>query len=259
MNAIILAAGKGARLNGTAGDLPKCLVRIGDLSLIERQIKCLRAAGIDNITAVVGYGAEAVRNACRSQIEYVENPIHFRTNSLYSLWLARHKFSDGFVVLNSDVLFHPQLLTDLLTSKAEDALLLAHNDPSTELGDEEMKVMVSHGRVVDISKSMDPRRADGENVGIVKFGQTGAKLLSLHLDLLIARGHFRAWAPRAFRDFAEHRALHVVGTRGLPWIEIDFPSDYQRAVNDILPRIQPAIKPPGESRKLAAIVSARRP
>ena len=35
MRGIILAAGKGSRLNGTAGDKPKCLVEIGGVTLVE--------------------------------------------------------------------------------------------------------------------------------------------------------------------------------------------------------------------------------
>ena len=42
MRGIILAAGKGSRLNGTAGELPKCLVKLGGQSLIERQIAVLK-------------------------------------------------------------------------------------------------------------------------------------------------------------------------------------------------------------------------
>ena len=47
MRGIILAAGKGSRLNGTAGESPKCLVKVGGQTLIERQIRTLRRAGID--------------------------------------------------------------------------------------------------------------------------------------------------------------------------------------------------------------------
>jgi len=236
--AIILAAGKGARLNGISGNLPKCLLPIGGSTLIERQISCLNEIGINKIVVVVGHGAEAVRAQCGDSVEYIENVVHFKTNSLYSLWLAREHFGDGFVVLNSDVLFHPQLLAGLLAAQAEDAILLAYNGPGTKLGREEMKVKVSQGRVIDISKSMNPREADGENVGIAKFGKSGAKLISFFINSLIARGDYRAWAPRAFLDFAQHRALHVVGTRSLPWIEIDFPADYECALREILPRIQ---------------------
>ena len=61
MRGIILAAGKGSRLNGTAGESPKCLVKVGGVTLIERQIRALRRAGIDDIAVVVGCQAERVR------------------------------------------------------------------------------------------------------------------------------------------------------------------------------------------------------
>src|SRR5215467_6441574 len=98
MRAIILAAGKGSRLNGLIGDQPKCLIRIGELTLIERQIRTLKAAGVHDIVVVVGHGAGQVRAVCDSDATFVENPIYDRTNSLFSLWLTRDLLSDGFLV-----------------------------------------------------------------------------------------------------------------------------------------------------------------
>jgi choline kinase len=259
MKAIILAAGKGSRLNGVAGDVPKCLVRVGHLTLIERQIESLRDAGVEDIAVVVGFKEGMVREVCGPEVEYIENPIHFRTNSLYSLWLARQRLTDGFVILNSDVLFHQQMLEDLLTAHYEDALLIAYQDgTSSPLGDEEMKVKVRGGRVEDISKAISPREADGENVGIAKFGAAGAKLLVRKMDALVAKGEFRAWAPRAFRDFAAERALHAIGTRGFPWIEIDFPEDYRRAINEVLPKIEIAEATFDRGLSLAAATAGER-
>ena len=236
MKGVILAAGKGARLNGTIGDEPKCLLRIGGRTLIERHIETFRAAGIDEIVLVVGCQAEKVRRICGPNLTYVENTRFAQTNSLYSLWLARPLLLDGFVVMNCDVLFHPQLLTDLVTARHEDALLMAYG--AGPLGDEEMKIVARRGRVVEISKTLDPVEADGENLGIVKFGAEGAAVLVRLLDQRVAAGGVREWAPRAFADFARLRPLHVIGTRGYPWTEIDFPEDYQRAINEILPAIQ---------------------
>ena len=239
MRGIILAAGKGSRLNGTAGESPKCLVKAGGLTLIERQIRALRAAGIDDIAVVVGCQADQVRRACGHGITYVENSRYAQTNSMYSLWMARPLLFEGFVVLNCDVVFHPVLLHDLLSARHEDALLLAYrNADDPPFGDEEMKVKVRCGRVSDISKDIDPAEADGENLGIVKFGPEGAAELVEIMDGLIAAGGLKDWAPRAFREFARRRPLHTVGTRGYPWIEIDFPQDYQRAVSEILPQIE---------------------
>ena len=67
-----------------------------------------------------------MREHCGPGITYVENTEFATTNSLYSLWLARALLSDGCVVLNCDVLFHPQLLADLLTARHDAALLLAY-------------------------------------------------------------------------------------------------------------------------------------
>jgi choline kinase len=239
MKGVILAAGKGSRLNGTAGDKPKCLVKAGDLTLIERQIQTLDRAGIDDVVVVTGCQAPLVRDVCGPDVTYVENTRFSETNSLYSLWTARALLYEGFVVLNCDVLFHPVLLDDLLATHHDAALLMEPCKPGqAPLGDEEMKVKVRGRRVVDISKTMDPRDADGENLGIVKFGPSSAPHLVTILDRLVAQGGLRDWAPKAFREFAVERPLYALGTRGRPWIEIDFPEDYQRALREVLPAIE---------------------
>jgi choline kinase len=236
---IILAAGKGSRLNGTIGDKPKCLLRVGGKTLVERQIDALRDAGIDDIVIVVGCQADHVRRTCGKRITYIENTRFAQTNSLYSLWMARPLLYDGFVVMNCDVLFHPQMLSDLVTSRHEDALLIAYQEDEAEpFGDEEMKIKVRRGRVADIAKTLPADEADGENVGIVKFGADGARLLGRLLDQRVTSGGLRDWAPRAFADFARVRPLHAIGTRGYPWTEIDFPEDYERAVREVLPAIE---------------------
>jgi choline kinase len=260
MRGIILAAGKGSRLNGTAGENPKCLVKAGGLTLVERQIRALRAAGIDDIAVVVGCQADQVRRACGHGITYVENSKYAQTNSMYSLWMARPLLFEGFVVLNCDVLFHPVLLNDLLTSRHENALLLAYREADqAPFGDEEMKVQVRCGRVREMSKQMDPDDADGENLGIVKFGPEGAAELVTIMDRLIAAGGLRDWAPRAFREFAQVRPLHAIGTRGFPWIEIDFPEDYQRAVREVLPQIDAGDDADVDMSVLPVLPSSSRP
>jgi choline kinase len=237
MRGVILAAGRGSRLNGGNGDMPKCLVTVGGETLLSRNVRLLRTAGIDDIVIVVGCAAETVRRSL-PDVTFVENPIFAETNSLYSLWLSRQHLTDGFVVMNCDVLVHPQLVLDLLSAGYEDALLMAYRDVETQFTDEEMKVRVRCGRVVDMSKTMDPADADGENLGIVKFGRSGARILVEEMDKLVSAGEVQAWIPRAFREFAQRRPLHAIGTRGLPWTEIDFPEDYRRAVDVVLPAIE---------------------
>ena len=241
MRGVILAAGRGSRLNGTAGDKPKCLVRAGGMTLLERQVRTLRRAGIDDIVVVVGCQAERVRQSCGRDVRYVENFRFAETNSLYSLWTARALLYEGFVVLNCDVLFHPALLDALLATHHDAALLIDYRvEGQQPYGDEEMKVKVKDGLVVDVAKTLGPDDADGENLGIVKFGADSAPSLIAILDRIVREGGLRDWAPKAFREFARQRPLHAIGTNGRPWIEIDFPEDFQRALRDVLPAIDAA-------------------
>jgi choline kinase len=152
------------------------------------------------------------------------------------LWLARHVLTGPFVVLNADVLFHPELLTDLLTAQYEDALLMAARPAGSRYSDEEMKVRVRAGCVTEIAKTL-AAEPDGENIGIVKFGATGASMLCEELDEIVGAGGTDEWLPAAFARFARRRALHAIESRGLPWIEIDFPEDYWRACAEVLPAI----------------------
>jgi choline kinase len=243
LRAVILAAGSGSRLRPVIGPYPKCLAAVGDRTLLERQLDSLRAHGIDAITVVVGYRREAIEPVCGRDVHFVYNADYATTNSLYSLWLARDLLSEGFVVLNSDVLFHPHLLTRLLASSHDDALLMARREIGTRYSDEEMKVHVQNGCVAAIDKALDDELADGENVGIARFGAEGAAALLHHAQQLIAAGAVREWLPRAFHAFSQQRPLHVIETAGYPWIEIDFPDDYTRACRETLPAITANVVP----------------
>lgn len=233
---VILAAGSGTRLTGSAVERPKCLAPFGGTTLLELQLRTLRSCGIADVVVVVGFEAERVRRSCGPQVRFIENTRFATTNSLYSLWLARQVLRTGFVVLNCDVLFHPALLDDLLAARHDAALLISYPEAGQPpFTDEEMKVAVRRGRVVDMSKHLPPEQTDGENVGIVKFGPLSAPRLISILDAIVESGQVRDWAPRAFATFARELPLYAIGTRGLPWTEIDTPEDYNRAVSEIFP------------------------
>ena len=236
MRAVILAAGQGLRLRDVTAGGNKCLAPIGGSTLLERQLHSLRACGVDAITVVAGFREGDVRRACGAGVHIVVNRQYATTNSLYSLWLARDFVTDGFIVLNGDVLFHEQLLLDLLTSRDEDALLMAARR-GERYSDEEMKIRVRGGCVSSIAKTIDAAETDGENVGIAKFGPRGARVLVEELGEALVGGGQRDWLPRAFDAFARRRPLHVVETRGFPWTEVDSPEDYWRACAEVLPAI----------------------
>ncbi|RPI51284.1 MAG: phosphocholine cytidylyltransferase family protein [Acidobacteria bacterium] len=232
--AIILAAGSGSRLRPHTADRPKCLLEVDGQTLIERQIESLARCGVSDVVAVVGYRAEFVRRIIGNRVRYIESSRYRETNSLYSLWEARDELERGALVMNSDVLAAPPLFERLCNDAAQDAVLV-DRDQACEV--EEMRVTIQGDFVVDFGKDLPPEVSHGENVGMIKVGAEAARRLRVCLDRLVADGHEGAWSPLAFRELAREWPLHVVATDGLPWIEIDYPEDLERARRDIAPAI----------------------
>jgi choline kinase len=156
--------------------------------------------------------------------------------------------------MNGDVLFHPQLLADLLSARYEDALLMSPRPPGIDYSDEEMKVRVRRGCVTAIDKQLTGDEVDGENIGIAKFGEDGTAVLVEELSAIVAGGGVRDWLPRAFAAFSRRRPLHAIDDRGFPWIEIDFPEDYWRACSDVLPAIEAGAPPDDAIEQLGRTV-----
>jgi choline kinase len=225
-HAVILAAGNGKRMGRLTADRPKALLDVDGRSLIDRSLDALAAYGIGDVSIVVGYQQQRLRDHLGSRVRFIENPRYRETNSLYSLWLARDAVLDGAVIMNSDILASPALIGRLAGAPVEDAVLI---DTASSFGDEEMKVKVWQGFAVDFGKDLPIWDAHGENVGMLKFGPRGARRLIGHLDALVAAGQVNGWAPQAFRALAQEWPLRAVSTDGVPWTEIDFPSDLERA------------------------------
>ncbi|HWP35809.1 MAG TPA: NTP transferase domain-containing protein, partial [Thermodesulfobacteriota bacterium] len=214
---------------------PKCLLPVGGRPIVLWQLEALAACGLDEVVIVTGHGAAEVRAACEGRARCVHNPDYDTTNSLYSLALAEAAVAGRpLVLLNGDVLFPPLLLRRLLAAPFPDGLLV---DFGARLDAEAMKVQVRDGRVLAIDKGLPEREADGENVGLVKFSASGAAALFRAARALVAEGGAGAWAPAAYARLLRERPLGALATDGLPWIEIDYPEDLERAEREILPRI----------------------
>jgi choline kinase len=230
--AIILAAGQGRRLWPHTRDLPKCLLDIGGKTILEYQVETLRIRGIEQIAVVTGYFGHKVREVLGATVRYFDNALFATTSSMYSLWLAREVAGDGFLVMNSDVLFHQGILKSLLDSPHPDALAV---DFTARLAEEEMKVRVKDGRVRALSKQLYD--ADGENVGMIKFSSRGARVLFAKIAELLDQDLRNVMVPYAVNAIASEYPLAAVSVGSFPWIEIDFPEDYQRAREVVYPTI----------------------
>jgi len=247
MHAIILAAGRGNRLSEFNPDgRPKCLLEFGGRSLLARQLDILFQLGVKHVTLVIGYEADRIIDhvgalASRPEVAFVYNPA-FLKGSVLSLLAARQVMTGGetVLVLDADVLFHPRIMQRLIESSHPNCYLL---DQDFAAGDEPVKIAIHEGKMVEFRKALS---ADlkfdmlGESVGFFKFDGEVAAEISRTCSGYNADGLMGAPHEEALRDvlLATPSVFAFEDVSGLPWLEVDFPEDIERAIKEILPAIR---------------------
>lgn len=232
MQAVILAAGVGSRLEAQTNGKPKCLVEIGGRPLILHTLEALADHGVGPVLCLLGYQADEVRKVIGDRAEVLLNERYAETNSLYSLWLARDWIQGPMVLLNADLLFDPRILDRVLE---ESGNVLAYDSTSSR-GREQTKVAIKQRRVLDLGKDLPAASARGESLGVLKFEADGTKAMLAAADQLI-EGHENAWVIEATRSVCREVSLFGINVAGLPWAEIDFPYDLDVARREVWPAI----------------------
>lgn len=246
MKALMLAAGVGNRLSGQdETHHPKCLLRFGGKTLLQRHIENLIALGVDQLVIVVGYRsheieAEVSRLGAADFVEFVSNP-RYRDGSVVSLWSGRDVLTSGESVLfmDADVLYDPAILRVLIDGP--DATCFAF-DTEFEDGDEPVKFCLRGSRSVEFRKAVRNEDYDtvGEWVGFIRLSPEFSAALARQVETYVDDGRLAEPYEEAVRDLLLSSLGDTVGAAdiaGKAWIEIDFPEDVIRAETEILPRI----------------------
>jgi len=233
--AIILAAGLGNRLSSITNEKPKCLLRVNSETILEYQNRVLRKCGIKNLTIVTGYKANEIEKTLGTNINYVYNPFYAVTGSLVSLWFAKNETKNGFIYLHGDVLFHKRILQRLLSTSSNVSLAIARK----KCVEEDMKVRVDSDQILEINKSIEASQAYGEFVGLAKFSRSGAKKLVTILERVVREGNLKEYFEYAIQRLVdEGHEVHKCDVDDLPWVEIDFPEDFEKATTEVYPKIK---------------------
>lgn len=237
MKAIILAAGMASRLRPLTNNTPKCLLKIGERSLLQRSIDALISNGIKEIVIVTGYLHNQIEDFVKQQypnvnISFIHNEVYDSTNNIYSLWLARPK-ADGeeILLLDSDLLYDPEIITRILSTNAENVLTLIRHD----LGEEEMKVVTDSSVIKEISKTCSPSDAIGESLGIEKMGKPYTSALYKELEPMMNQEHLEnVFYEKAFeRLIPKGHTFNILDVTDLFSCELDTVEDFQNAKEKI--------------------------
>ncbi|MEN8131356.1 MAG: phosphocholine cytidylyltransferase family protein [Pseudomonadota bacterium] len=248
MIAIILAAGVGRRLGETDQRPPKSLLRFGGKSLLQRHLEDLQRHGIEQIYITVGHQAQAIEEEIgsldlQSRVTTVYNP-HYIKGSVISLWSMRDQLTGGedIVLMDADVLYDHRIIEKLTSTETPNCFLL---DRDFEPGDEPVKLCIRDGIPIEFRKQISTGLfydSCGESVGFFRFSSQTATRLFQSCEHYVSQRLDDTPYEEAIRDLLLETPTEFgfLDITGLPWIEIDFLEDIERAERIILPQLTTA-------------------
>jgi UDP-N-acetylglucosamine diphosphorylase / glucose-1-phosphate thymidylyltransferase / UDP-N-acetylgalactosamine diphosphorylase / glucosamine-1-phosphate N-acetyltransferase / galactosamine-1-phosphate N-acetyltransferase len=175
MKAIILTAGEGTRMRPLTVTKPKTMLHVGGKPILQYNVESLRDAGVKDITMVVGYREEVIRNHFKNGTEYGVNINYVlqkeRLGTAHAIGSTKGTVDGKFIILNGDIIVDPILIRDLIhkyrVENARSLLILTEvNDPSS-FG----VVELDGDRITNIIEKPEPGKAPSNliNAGIYLF------------------------------------------------------------------------------------------
>lgn len=167
--ALIIAAGRGSRLTPVSSGIPKSLLPVLGVPIIDRVVSALRDAGITDIVVTVGYREHLIREHLGDgsrfgvRLRYASNPAWDDGNAR-SVLAARELIDSDFLLVMADHLVDPRILSAMAAHPVIGSVLAAV-DRRTDFADA-THVLVEDGRVTNIGKRIESY--NGTDIGLFR-------------------------------------------------------------------------------------------
>jgi L-glutamine-phosphate cytidylyltransferase len=233
MKAIILSAGQGRRLLPLTSEKPKAALPVGDRTVLEWQLHEIGRCAVDEVVVVTGFGADHIDRIVAAQHDVpartLYNPFFARCDNLGTCWVARHEMVGPFIIINGDTLFESAILERLLANSSGAPITLV-TDSKASYDDDDMKVIVSAGRLQRVGKRLDRPGVNGESIGMMHFDAIGAARFHAQIEHMMRYGTgLEQWYLAAIDALAGEVIVTTCPIDGLSWGEIDTQEDLLRA------------------------------
>lgn len=239
MHAIILAAGEGTRLRPLTDDRPKCLVEVAEKPMLAHSLDALAEAGVRRVDLVIGYRGAQLRDAFGDQyrgiaLHWIDNPRYATTGNLYSLWLARAAMVCDLYLVESDLLYAPEVLPALDAAPLPDVALVDRFAPPMN----GTVILAEDGvsRAMVLKRDQGPDFDYGPALKTVNIYRFSAAYLQAHLvpalDRAVDAGDVRHFYEALIADDVAAGRLRLGALRVPPdawWAEVDDLEDHAMA------------------------------
>lgn len=223
MIGIILAAGRGSRMQSATEDKPKCLTKLFGIPLLEYQIEALSTAGVDKIIAVGGYKYLQLQPFV--DVDFV-NTEWERTNMVRTLAEAESVLSTNTCIISySDIVYRSDIVNRLMYTPGDIAITYDQcwfdlwSMRFDDVLDDAETFKHDNGFLTEIGAKTDSiANIQGQYMGLLKITPAGwAKLKPFVSDNIDMTGLLS-------KALANNIAINVEPTLG-GWCEVDSERD----------------------------------
>lgn len=151
MKTVIMAGGRGTRISELFPDIPKPLIPIEGIAVLEREIISLREQGFTDIILTVSYMADKILSffgdGSRLGVAiqyYVETTPLGNAGALYKI---RNQLTEPFLLLNADAVFDVDFNRMVAFHKAHGGLVTLFTHPNSHPYDSGLIIADSNGKV----------------------------------------------------------------------------------------------------------------
>ena len=193
MRSIILAAGKGTRLNKLTQEIPKCLVKIKGKSLIEYQLSIFNNFKFKDIILIAGYKYKKLKFLSK---KIVLNKSYDRTNMLYSLYCALKYINGDVLISYGDSVFDKSIIKKIINSNSNICVASDANwkkywksrykNPLLDL--ETFKVDQNNNVTSLGDKPKSFEEINGQYIGLIKLSSKGSEIFKKELEYYFKKG-----------------------------------------------------------------------
>jgi len=230
--ALLLAAGTGNRLQPLTDSIPKCLIEFNGIAILERLIDNLCDNGFKRLVIVVGYLDHCIQKfvneyAGNLTVDLITNPIYLTTNNIYSLWLARNKIREPFLLVESDLVFESSQLEGLLyPNKTAISRMQPWMNGTTITMDSLNRV-----RAFGVGSNGYTEGTRYKTVNIYSLSASSWQNVIEQLEFYISSGKVNEYYEVVFKEMIADGSLSMKGVFFDPefWYEIDTPTDLVNA------------------------------
>ena len=235
LNVIILAAGYGNRLGTKLNNVPKCLLKVKNKTLIEHIIIHLINFKISEVTIATGFKKNLVKAELKKyqnkiNIQFINNKYFRSSGHGYTIYnyLKNEKKINDLLIIHGDLFFYPDILKKAIR-KSDHSLLMT--DKSFKVNTNDEMIVTSKNSYVRTIEKYNKGITDikGEIVGINYWNKKFVNKYFIFCSKLFRlEGIQFNWEQILNRMLSQSKTLRIkyidIGIN--KWININYSQDY---------------------------------